>query len=89
MLIRGLLRRCPRCGSGTLFRGWFQMVERCPRCGYTFEREESFFLGAYVINLAITQVALGLFITVWTAFDLIMHAELRRQDPEAQPADSR
>jgi hypothetical protein len=38
------------------------MVERCPRCRYTFEREEGFFLGAYVINLAITQLALGVFI---------------------------
>ena len=38
------------------------MVERCPRCGYRFEREEGFFLGAYVINLAITQLALGIFI---------------------------
>ena len=40
------------------------MVERCPRCGYKFEREEGFFLGAYVINLAITQLALILFIAI-------------------------
>ena len=31
------------------------MKERCPRCGYLFEREEGFFLGAYVINLAFAQ----------------------------------
>jgi uncharacterized protein (DUF983 family) len=64
MLLRGAMRRCPRCGSGGLFKGWFRMVEHCPRCGYQFEREEGFFLGAYVINLAITQVALGAFIAV-------------------------
>jgi uncharacterized protein (DUF983 family) len=62
MLARGLLRRCPRCGAGGVFRRWFTMVDRCPRCDYTFEREEGFFLGAYVINLAITQVALVAFI---------------------------
>lgn len=55
MMGRGLLKRCPLCGSGGLFTGWFRMRERCPRCGYRFEREEGFFLGAYVINLAITQ----------------------------------
>jgi hypothetical protein len=55
MLARGLAKRCAVCGQGHLFRRWFTMVERCPRCGYRFEREEGFFLGAYVINLAITE----------------------------------
>ena len=55
MLRRGLAKRCPLCGSGGLFTGWFRMRERCPGCGYLFEREEGFFLGAYVINLAIAE----------------------------------
>ena len=55
MLRRALWKRCPICGGGKLFTGWFRMKERCPRCGYLFEREEGFFLGAYVINLAIAQ----------------------------------
>ena len=55
MLGRSLLKRCPLCGGGRLFTGWFRMKERCPTCGYLFEREEGFFLGAYVINLAIAQ----------------------------------
>ena len=55
MLGRGLVKRCALCGNGRLFTGWFRMRERCGRCGYRFEREEGFFLGAYVINLAITQ----------------------------------
>lgn len=57
MFARGLIKHCPLCGSGHLFTGWFRMKERCPRCGYLFEREEGFFLGAYVINLAIAQGA--------------------------------
>ena len=35
------------------------MKARCPRCGYRFEREEGFFLGAYVINLAISEIVVG------------------------------
>lgn len=31
------------------------MVARCPRCRYRFEREKGFFLGAFVINLAVTE----------------------------------
>ena len=55
MLARGLTKRCPLCGSGGLFVRWFRMRERCPRCGYRFEREEGFFLGAYVVNLGIAE----------------------------------
>jgi uncharacterized protein (DUF983 family) len=55
MLRRGLAKRCPLCGSGGLFTGWVRMKDRCPGCGYLFEREEGFFLGAYVVNLAIAE----------------------------------
>jgi uncharacterized protein (DUF983 family) len=65
MLARGLVRHCPRCGSGGLFRGYFRMADRCPGCGCHFEGrpEEGFFLGAFTINLAITEgfLLLGLF----------------------------
>lgn len=55
MLWRGLTKRCAVCGSGHLYESWFRMKARCPRCGYRFEREEGFFLGAYVVNLAVAE----------------------------------
>jgi len=55
MIARGLVKRCALCGSGGLYAGWFRMRERCPGCGYRFEREEGFFLGAYVMNLGVTE----------------------------------
>ena len=55
LLGRALLRRCPRCGGRGLFTRWFTMAERCPRCGMRFEREEGFFLGAYVVNFGVTE----------------------------------
>jgi hypothetical protein len=45
------------------------MVARCPRCGYLFEREEGFFLGAFVINFAVTQLALGIVLAVLIALE--------------------
>ena len=55
MLVRGAAKRCAACGARGLFSGWFRMADRCPGCGYRFEREEGFFLGAYVMNLVIAQ----------------------------------
>jgi uncharacterized protein (DUF983 family) len=53
MLLRGATRRCPRCGSGKLFRKWFKMVPDCPRCGMHFEREEGYWTGAVAVNTII------------------------------------
>ena len=55
MLRRGMLKRCPRCGGGHLYTGWFRMKDRCPTCGMRFEREPGYFVGAYLINFAITE----------------------------------
>lgn len=55
MLLRGAMKRCPACGAGRLFARWFRMADRCPGCRYQFARQEGFFLGAYVMNLAIAE----------------------------------
>jgi len=69
LVARGLSRRCPRCGAGHLFSHWFTLVDRCPRCGYLFAREEGFFLGAFVINFAVTEICLGIVLAVLIAFE--------------------
>ena len=55
MVVQAAAKRCAACGQGRLFAGWFRMVPTCPGCGYRFEREEGFFLGAYVMNLVMAQ----------------------------------
>jgi uncharacterized protein (DUF983 family) len=37
-LRRGLSKRCPHCGEGSLFEGWSRHLERCPVCGLVYER---------------------------------------------------
>jgi uncharacterized protein (DUF983 family) len=68
MVWRGMRRRCPCCGGGKLFRGYFTMKPACPRCGHCFEprAEEGFFLGALTVNLGVTQtvILLGLFVAL-------------------------
>lgn len=68
MVGRALLRRCPRCGTGGLFRRWFSMVERCPRCGLRFEREEGAFLGSLSLNYAVTGLTLIALLVLWMVF---------------------
>ncbi len=55
MLLRGVARRCPRCGERKVWAGAFKLKERCPRCSLLFEREEGFWLGAYVINFGVGE----------------------------------
>jgi len=66
----GLTRRCPRCGSGHLFRRWVKIRERCPRCGLRLEREEGGFLGAMTINYAVTTLVWLIVLVVWLVLDL-------------------
>jgi uncharacterized protein (DUF983 family) len=58
---RAIALRCPRCGSGGLFRRWLVMVPECPGCRLHFEREPGYWLVSMTFNLAIT---LGLFFVV-------------------------
>ena len=55
--LRHALRlRCPRCGAGRLFAGWFRMEPRCPACSLDFRREPGFYLGSIYINYGITAL---------------------------------
>ena len=35
-IVRGLLGRCPRCGQGSMFRGFLNLRERCESCALDF-----------------------------------------------------
>jgi len=58
MKVGALLRlRCPICGKGKLFQGYFDSPVRCPRCGFFFMRESGYFLPHVVIGYGFTVVA--------------------------------
>ena len=56
ILGRSLRLRCPACGRGKLFAGWFRMHPSCGACGLAFEREPGFFLGSIYVNYGLTAV---------------------------------
>jgi len=53
---RALRLRCPACGRGKIFRGWFTMYDVCPECGRKFQRGPGFFLGSIYFNYGVTAV---------------------------------
>jgi uncharacterized protein (DUF983 family) len=77
LLRRGLLRRCPLCGSGGLFETWFEVRERCPRCNFPIRREEGHWIGAVGINTIVTLSAL--------VFTLFVSFALTWDDRRAAP----
>jgi uncharacterized protein (DUF983 family) len=58
LLTRAMRLRCPRCGQGRLFDGWFRMPVECPHCKLRYERAPGYFLGSIYINYGVTAVAL-------------------------------
>jgi len=55
-VMRGFRRRCPRCGEGKAFETYFKLRESCPVCGYSFEREEGYWTGAMIVNIAACEI---------------------------------
>ena len=54
---RALRLRCPNCGGGPLFTGWFRMRDRCPACGLRLERgEQGYVVGAYMFNIVAAEL---------------------------------
>lgn len=55
--IHALRLRCPQCGAGGLFRGWFRMVSVCGACGLRTERgEQGYIVGAYMFNIVAAEL---------------------------------
>jgi uncharacterized protein (DUF983 family) len=79
-----LLRRCPRCRQGQVFRSTWVMNEDCPVCGLDFDRgEPGYFTGAMYVSyaLAIPFISLltlieYLIIRSWSLFRLVVLATL-------------
>jgi uncharacterized protein (DUF983 family) len=69
VVLRAVRLRCPGCGGGPLFRGWFRMHEACSACGGTFRREPGFYLGSIYINYGATVIGTGALyaLLVWAA----------------------
>ncbi len=55
-LWRCLKLRCPVCGNASIVARPFNLKHTCNACGAVFKREEGFFVGAIMANVAATEV---------------------------------
>jgi uncharacterized protein (DUF983 family) len=60
LLSRGLRQRCPVCGKGKVFVGFFKTHEHCPVCQFVYEREPGYYTGAIAVNLVITELLIAI-----------------------------
>lgn len=61
---RAVQRRCPYCGGGGIFDGWFSLKRRCPLCHTVYAYEDGYFLGSYVVNIGVTEI-LTVLLVIW------------------------
>jgi uncharacterized protein (DUF983 family) len=61
-LLRALGRRCLRCGARGIFTGYFALGETCPRCDLPIEREDGYWVGALIVNIAVAMGAYAVFL---------------------------
>jgi uncharacterized protein (DUF983 family) len=63
---RALQLRCPACGRGAIFRGWFAMHEACAACGRRFHRDPGYLLGSIYFNYGVTATCVvGMYFTMY------------------------
>lgn len=71
---RGFLLRCPYCGNGGIFNGWFSLKDQCPTCGVTYAYEDGYFLGSYPVNLVASALIATLTVIaliVWSSLSVL------------------
>ena len=58
LLRRCFLLRCPACGKSSILKAPFKIRDRCPSCDVIFQREQGFFVGAILVNVVTTELAI-------------------------------
>lgn len=56
---RGLLRKCPHCGEGHLFRAFLKPVDRCERCGEEMHHQRADDLPPYLTIFIVGHIVVG------------------------------
>lgn len=69
---RAAALRCPRCGSSAAVRR-MSVADVCPTCGLRYEREQGYWIGAMIIDTAVT---FGMFLLVFVGGMVITWPEV-------------
>ena len=67
------MRSCPLCGNRKIFSSYFKLMDSCPRCDYEFSREDGYWVGAVIMNTAVTE---GLFLLLFIVAIIAMAPDI-------------
>lgn len=70
LFYRAIRLRCPVCGKGKVFAGFFKSHRQCSECGAVYDREPGFFLGSIYFNYGLTALICAI------AYPLLSFGEL-------------
>ncbi len=56
---RGLLSRCPACGTGRLFRAYVKPVDQCAACGEDYTAQRADDLPPYIVITIVGHIVVG------------------------------
>jgi uncharacterized protein (DUF983 family) len=77
-MLRGLLRRCPSCGRGRLFRSYLKVAERCPACGEELHHQRADDAPPYFTMVIVAHVIVPAMLVVERVWQppLLVHAAI-------------
>lgn len=67
-MLRGWRRRCPKCGSGPMMRGYLSVRDQCPVCQEELHHHRADDGPAYLTILIVGHVMAPLFLWVYNAY---------------------
>ena len=67
-LLRGLLCRCPHCGSGRMFRAFLKVADECPACHEPLHHHRADDAPAYFVILIVGHIVVPMALWVERAF---------------------
>jgi len=65
---RGMVQRCPACGTGRLFRAYLKVADECPECHEEMHHHRADDLPAYIVISIVGHIVVSLVLIVETAF---------------------
>lgn len=78
-LLRGAMRRCPRCGEAALFRQWLKPVERCGHCkqDWSVQQADDFpaYIGIFVVGHLLAPVVIAMIaggVSAWLTLAILL-----------------
>lgn len=76
--MRGMMGRCPNCGSGALFDGFLAVHDRCPVCGEALHHHRADDAPPYIVMSIVGIFVIGVMFYVEIAYEpaLWIHAAI-------------